>query len=278
MRRWYIAVLGMSLLMAADANAQFARQEVVPFESASTSVSEILKGDRGSRITLAGILRAPKRDGRQPVVILMHGAAGLGISGPLDVWSAVLSDAGIATFTVDSFAGRGANTQADVSKIHPLSRLPDAFGAYEVLAKHPLIDPSNIAVMGFSHGSVAAVYSNTERFQKQFGAHVMFAAHISMYGLCGTTFREDDRVVGRLLVLHGADDNFVPAAPCRDYVARLQRAGAAVRMIEYAGTYHLFDGPAAGPLKVFQDRMMRAGKRGYRSATTMHLRRKPMRT
>jgi dienelactone hydrolase len=33
----------------------------------------------------------------------------------------------------------------------------------------------------------------------------------------------------------------VPVAPCRDYVARLKKAGADVALTEYPGAYHAFD-------------------------------------
>jgi len=33
----------------------------------------------------------------------------------------------------------------------------------------------------------------------------------------------------------------VPIGPCRDYVARLKKAGANIGLVEYPGAYHAFD-------------------------------------
>jgi dienelactone hydrolase len=228
------------------AHAQFTRGEAIPFESFAQSPADVLNGVKSTKLMLAGILRVPKVGQRHPVVVLMHGASPFALGparGTVDEWTRVLNEAGYATFTVDSFSARGIYTLADAIKLHALTRMPDAFGALEVLAKHPLIDPQRIAVMGFSHGSVTAMYSNLERFKKQFGGTATFAAHISVYGLCGTMYRDDEKLVSPLLMLHGTADNWVPAAPCREYVARLKKAGNAASMIEYPDAHHVFDSP-----------------------------------
>ena len=254
-----LATVVASILTLAQsaAHAQYARQELIAFQSAKVSPTDFLNGKKGEPIDLAGDLRLPKAGPeKQAVVILLHGAGGVGPhSGPLSVWANVLNEAGIATFAVDSFTGRGANTPADVAKVSPLVRTPDAYRALEVLAKHPLVDPQRIVVMGFSHGSVAALYSNLERFQKMHGKpDLQFAAHISVYGLCGTQFREDENHTKPVLVLHGIADDFVPIGPCREYAARLLKAGKNVRMIEYADAHHVFDAPQFGQMTKLPDR------------------------
>ena len=124
-----------------------------------------------------------------------------------------------------------------------MSRIYDLVGALDVLAKNPLVDPSKIAVMGFSHGGHAALYSSLERFGKLFSSDVRFAAHISVYGACNTTFHGDEAVTKPVLMLHGAADDWVPPAPCREYASRLTKAGKNVRYIEYPDAQQSSTGP-----------------------------------
>ena len=42
-------------------------------------------------------------------------------------------------------------------------------------------------------------------------------------------------------MFHGAADNYVPVAPCREYVKRLKAKGADVALTEYPGAHHAFD-------------------------------------
>jgi hypothetical protein len=109
--------------------------------------------------------------------------------------------------------------------------------------------------MGFSHGSVAALLSNLERFQKVRGTPgVQFAAHISVYGLCRARLRGDENLARPLLMLHGMADDFVPLGPCREYAERLTKARKNVRMIEYPDAHHVFDAPAAGQVTKIANR------------------------
>jgi dienelactone hydrolase len=121
----------------------------------------------------------------------------------------------------------------------------DAFRALDWLAAHPRIRADRIAVMGFSKGAVAAVYSAMTRFQALYGnpAH-RFAAHIGLYTPCNVGFAQDAEVGPTpIRLFHGVVDDYVAIDPCRDYAARLKAAGADVTLVEYANGQHGFDSP-----------------------------------
>ena len=151
---------------------------------------------------------------------------------------------GVATFVVDSFTARGiANTVYDQSQLGRLAMTIDAYRALDLLSKHPRIDPTRIALMGFSRGGQPTLYASLKRFQKMHAAAGQeFAAYVPFYAACGTTYLEDEDVTGKpIRLFHGSADDYVPVAPCRAYAARLKAAGKDVVLTEYAGAGHVFD-------------------------------------
>jgi dienelactone hydrolase len=70
-----------------------------------------------------------------------------------------------------------------------------------------------------------------------------FAAYVPFYVSCGTRFVEDEDLSRKpIRMFHGAADNYVPVAPCREYVQRLKAKGIDVALTEYPGAHHVFDG------------------------------------
>ncbi|MBK1658324.1 dienelactone hydrolase family protein [Paracraurococcus ruber] len=247
-----LAVLLGLLALAPAARAQQqapGRVEVIPIASRTLSGEEFLAGARegGKPALIAGELRlpAPLRPGqRVPAVVLVHGSGGIGAS--TDLWARELNAAGIAAFLLDSFAGRGiVSTVQDQSQLHSLAMMVDAYRALDVLAQHPRIRADRIAVMGFSKGAVAAVYSAMGRFQAAFGTQGhRFAAHIGLYTPCNVAYAKDAEVgPAPIRLFHGVVDDYVAIGPCRDYAARLKQAGADVALAEYANGQHSFDNP-----------------------------------
>lgn len=238
-----VAAAALVVSLCLPAFGQTFRTEVHPVPTRSPSTEEFLIGKEGASALIAGELRIPvPGTARLPAVILVHGSGGVG-SNVID-WANELQRLGIAVFVLDSFTGRGiVSTVADQSLLASVAMLFDAYRALEILAKHPRIDPERIAIMGFSKGAIASTYASLERFQKLHGpSGANFAAYISLYAPCNTEFTGDTAVSKKPIRLyHGAADDYVPAGPCRDYVARLKAAGADVSLTEYPGAHHGFD-------------------------------------
>jgi dienelactone hydrolase len=179
-------------------------------------------------VVLAGGLRIPRPGSdKLPAVVLIHASGG--INAGVDRWAQDLNSIGVATLIVDSFAGRSITAlPPDPSNEAFLWVIVDAYRALGLLAQHPRIDPKRIAVMGFSMGGLVATYTSNERFWKAYGpANAQFAAHISLYGNCAVTYRDDTKVTGKpIRLFHGAADDIELVAPCRAYVARMSRASS----------------------------------------------------
>ncbi|MBP0493576.1 dienelactone hydrolase family protein [Pararoseomonas indoligenes] len=253
----FAVLLALGLTAALPALAQDmratlpGRTEVLPLRSTTPDGGAFLRGEKGGEVTLAGELRLPQgpATSRVPAVVLVHGSGG--ISGSTELWARQLNEAGIAAFILDSFAGRGiTSTVADQDLLHSLAMMVDAYRALDLLAAHPRIRADRIAVMGFSKGAVAAVYSASERFRRLHGSSGnRFAAHIGLYTPCNVRYEGDAGVAAVPIRLHhGVVDDYVPVAPCRDYVERLRAAGADATLTEYPNGQHGFDSPMIPPL------------------------------
>jgi dienelactone hydrolase len=238
--------LGIAALVTAPATAQtFVTVQTLPMQTTTMTPQQLLTdGKNGKSSTIAGELRIPAppdNTDRFPAVIMAPGLAG-SIT-PFEEWAQVINNIGVATFMVDSFAGRGLYAIPDRIPLHRLNAMVDAYRALALLADHPRIDRSRVAIMGFSWGGNAALYSSLERFTKMYApSTAQFVAHIVVYTGCDTTFHDDAKTTGKpIRLFHGAADDWTPVAPCRDYVKRLKSAGADVALTELPDALHAYD-------------------------------------
>jgi dienelactone hydrolase len=232
------------------AGAQGVRVEFHPIPTATLTEAQFLTGLReGTPVTIAGELRVPRaRGGRSPAVVLVHGSGGVGDRSAR--WAAELNALGIASFALDSFSGRGlTETATNQAELAHVAMIVDAYRALDLLASHPRIDPSRVAIMGFSKGGFVALYASLKRFQRMHGtAGREFAAHVAFYPICARTYIDDEVVSDRpIRVFHGEADDWLPVEHCRRYVARLQRAGRDANLTAYPGALHAFDGEGLPP-------------------------------
>jgi dienelactone hydrolase len=235
--------------------APTARIELHHFISRTVTDEQFLRGSaEGKPATLGGELRLPSGTGRIPVVILVHGSAGIGAN--VDRWAKELNGLGVGAFLLDCFTGRGiTQTITDQSLLGGLTMIVDAYRALELLSNHVRIEASRIALMGFSKGGFVALYASLKRFHHMHGpANAEFIAHIPFYPQCNTAYIEDELVSDRpIRLFHGTADDYVSIAPCRNYVERLRRAGKDVQLTEYAGAGHAFDNPLYSPARFLPD-------------------------
>lgn len=240
----------IAMMLPSAAAAQNVKIERIEIATQTLNGNQFMTGKKnGKPAKITGELRIPGGGAdKLPAVLLVHGSGGVGAN--IHYWAAELNKLGIATFTIDAFTGRGiANSVADQTQLANFAMLYDSFQALEILAKHPRIDSGRIAIMGFSKGAISALYSSMARFQQLYlPAGVTFAAHIAFYPSCNTTFIDDTKFTKNpVRIFHGTADNYTPIAPCRDYVARLQKAGNDVALNELAGAHHGFDNSRINP-------------------------------
>jgi dienelactone hydrolase len=224
-----------------------ARTELHQMETLTLSDQQFLTGDAaGKPVVISGHLRIAQGCAPFPAVILQHGSSGYAAN--IEIWSRTLNALGISTFALDGFTGRGlVEVNSNQALLGRLNFILDIYRALGVVASHPLIDPSRIALMGFSRGGQAALYASLKRFNRMWNATgAEFAAYIPFYPDCMTSFMSDTDVVDRpIRIFGGTLDDYNPVSNCRNYVDRLRTTGADVTLTEYADASHAFDNPLA---------------------------------
>lgn len=243
------AVVLLAALLAGCAGLEpitEARSEVIEFESVDLPgrlwdpfMPDI---ESGEAVTVSGTLRIPVTDAPVPVVIIAHGCGGIG--GAELSWVPVLEDLGVASFVVDSFRGRGiGNICTGQETINVLSPVIDVFRAADLLDANPYVDGSRMAVMGFSFGGRAAIWSGFTRFRNAYEGRA-FSTHLAFYpSTCYIELADEDFGPAPLRIFHGAKDNWTPLDQCEAMIGRLVEGGADAQLFAYPDAGHSFDDP-----------------------------------
>jgi len=201
---WFVLIASFS----GPALAQTVRLELYPLPTTTLSDSEFLTGTKEGKATIvAGELRLPRAESeRLPAVLLLHGSGG--VDSRETSWANHLNKLRIATFTLDSFTGRGiTRTGENQALLARLAMVVDAYRALELLAKHPRIDPTRIAIMGFSRGAQATLYASLKRFRRMHGP-----AGLSSQPMCRSML---PAVRPTLTTLKSATSQFACSTGCR---------------------------------------------------------------
>jgi dienelactone hydrolase len=252
MKRTFLAFAAGLAALTTSATAEVANKGELPVRvelhavpSVWISDEQFLTGDdKGKPINVGAELRIAQGKGKLPLVVLMHGSSGIG--GNVPFWVRELNAMGISTLTIDGMTARGlAGVGENQALIGRLNFIVDIYRSLEAVAKHPRIDPSKVALMGFSRGGQAALYASVQRFQKQWNkSGIDFAAYIPFYPDCATTYDGDtDTGAAPIRIFHGAPDNYNPVASCKKYMARLKDAKRDIELTEYPNAQHGFDNP-----------------------------------
>jgi dienelactone hydrolase len=147
---------------------------------------------------------------------------------------------------LDGFRARGiTEVSTNQALLGRLNFILDIYRALDVLAKHPRVDPTRVAIMGFSRGGQAALYASVMRFQKMWNkSGVEPVAYVPFYPDCMTTYTSDTDVANRpIRIFGGTPDDYNPISACKPYVERLRQAGHDVALTEYPNASHGFDNP-----------------------------------
>ena len=216
----------------------------ISFESIPTiSMNQFLAGTAGQKsIVISGSLILPNKVEKPvPAVVILHGQGG--VHRNEKDWASRLRRIGIATFIVNSNKRPDCRNGTCYDSHQGMVNIVDAYRALDLLSTHPLIESTQIAVMGFSVGGKASLYSSVNRFQQLWGAsEYEFAAFVSFYPGCNIRFDKDGGVSNKpIRVFHGAQDEWSSPSVCKEYIELLIAAGNDAEITIYDKAHHGFD-------------------------------------
>jgi len=118
-------------------------------------------------------------------------------------------------------------------------RAQRALDAFRAEAEAVSLDPNRVAAIGFCFGGGAVLELGRS------GADL--AAIVSFHGdLASPTLEEDaGETRASVLVLHGADDPYVPQKDARRFVEAMRETDVDWQFVQYGNTVHSFTDPAA---------------------------------
>lgn len=228
MKKFFACFLLLCLAHSIEAAVQ---TEVVEYKDGDTVLEGYLVYDD----TLAG---------KRPGVLVVHEWMGLGPHAQSRARQ--LAELGYIAFAVDMY-GKGirpqdqkeAAYQASIYKNDRSLMRRRILTGLEVLKNHPLADMDRLAATGYCFGGTTVLElarSGTD-----------IRGVVSFHGGLSTPSLDDAKnIKAKILVLHGADDPFVPPEEVKNFEAEMRSGNVDWQFIAYGGAVHSFTNKEAG--------------------------------
>ncbi len=233
---------GRAVILGAD----ISRSKTIHFLSSSPgSLEDVLNGTARSTTSRGELFMPAGASVKSPGMVIVHGLGGQTYKREL-TYAAKLARSGYAVLVLDCFGARGYGRFPEIVVALAVSSwtlAADMFAGLKCLAAHPQVDPSAIAVAGFSWGGMVSVLAAYEQIRKAFlrESDLRFAGQISYYG-CSVPRLQHIRATGApVLMMAGEKDRNVSISRTEEICADLQRGGARVSLLVF-DAYHQWNG------------------------------------
>jgi dienelactone hydrolase len=183
------------------------------------------------------------KTGKLPSILIVHQWTGLGENEKMRAH--MLAQLGYNVFCADIY-GKGvrpqppeAGKEAGKYKANRKLYRERLLSALAVLDKEPQTDVSKVAAIGYCFGGTGAL--ELARSGALIKGVVTFHG-----GLDSLTPADGKNIKGKVLVLHGADDPFVPAKDIAAFEQEMKDAKVDYKFVSYPGAVHAFTQKGAG--------------------------------
>lgn len=200
---------------------------------------------RDGSLNCSGVLAYdPAASAKRPGIVVVHEAWGLGTHAIER--AKMLAELGYVALAADMYGDRRMATDLpaameliDEMRADPKKLFARANAAIDVLRRHPNVDPTKLAAIGFCFGGTTVL--TLARGGADIKGVVSFHG-----GLQTAAPAQPGAVTPKVLVCTGADDPMIPPAQVMEFEEEMRKASADWQVISYGGTVHSFTNPDAG--------------------------------
>ena len=224
----FVAVLFLSFLCTANARAAV-HTENFEYKQGETSFQGYLAYEDSST-------------GKKPGVLVIHEFSGLGDYAKKRAEQ--LAAMGNVALAADMYGkdikpnSHDAEIQGELGQKDRSDTRARIVSAFEALRTYSKVDPSRIAVIGYCTGGAAVLELARS------GADVK--GFVTFHGAVNASAEEDKNIKGKILILHGTKDPFVPPWAVRELDNELNGLGIPHEVRWYENAKHSFTVPSAG--------------------------------
>ncbi len=181
--------------------------------------------------------------GKRPGVLLVHYRGGLSETTLKD--AEMIAKLGYVVFAEDIFG-----KDVPPKTVPEMTALTDIYNndrslmrtraqaGFDVLRQHPMVDPAKVAIIGYCFGGTVAV----ELAETGVPVVGTIAVHGSFRNFTPAAAKN---IKGRVLILHGAEDEVAPLDEVNKLIADLRAAKVSWELQLYSGATHGFTNPSS---------------------------------
>ena len=229
MRYVFLAILARMLIFARPVGAVI-EGEAIEYKQGDTVLEGYLAYDDATK-------------DKRPGIIVVHDW--MGPSEYSRFRAQELAKLGYVAFAVDIY-GKGtrpkntdeASAAATIYKNDRTLMRQRVLAGLEVLKGNPLVDSKKVAAIGYCFGGTTVLELARS------GADINGV--VSFHGGLDTPAPATDSIKAKVLVMHGADDPYVPSEQVQSFQKEMKDAKADWQMIYYSGAVHSFTRKDAG--------------------------------